>query len=216
MTGGQYNGTGPFGSGLCTNYCVPPKPDMNLTLQCEGVQETSCPTICDYTATPPHDVYASDKYTYKGHPESPSPNIDAIAQSILEGGSVTARFDVFEDFLHYSGGIYSHVAGSDKALGGHAIRLVGWGVENNTKYWKAANSWGSEWAEQGYFRVVRGSNEWSSLPSCSYVLATTLTYATQIDTCMLTCVSYHSRVRIRSGIEAGVFSSSTGATWGKK
>lgn len=30
-------------------------------------------------------------------------------------------------------GVYQHVSG--RALGGHAIRILGWGVENGTPYW---------------------------------------------------------------------------------
>lgn len=53
-------------------------------------------------------------------------------------GPVEAAFSVYEDFENYVGGIYHHVSG-DK-LGSHAVKLVGWGVENSTKYWTVANS----------------------------------------------------------------------------
>ncbi|KHJ99369.1 hypothetical protein OESDEN_00607 [Oesophagostomum dentatum] len=43
--------------------------------------------------------------------------------------------------------------------GGHAIKIIGWGVENGTKYWIIANSWNSDWGENGYFRMLRGTNE---------------------------------------------------------
>ena len=39
------------------------------------------------------------------------------------------------------------------------MRFVGWGVENGTKYWRIANSWNKYWGEDGYFRIVRGTNE---------------------------------------------------------
>ena len=35
--------------------------------------------------------------------------------------------------------VYQHV--KDSELGGHAIRVLGWGVENSTPYWLIANSW---------------------------------------------------------------------------
>merc|ERR1711870_122133 len=52
------------------------------------------------------------------------------------------------------GGIYHHVTGGQ--VGGHAVKVVGWGVESGTKYWKIANSWNPYWGEKGYFRIKFG------------------------------------------------------------
>ena len=65
-------------------------------------------------------------------------------------------FTVYEDFLAYKGGVYQHTTGS--ALGGHAIKILGWGVENGTKYWLCANSWNEDWGDKGFFKILRGSN----------------------------------------------------------
>ena len=66
---------------------------------------------------------------------------------ILSGGPVETAFTVYSDFELYTHGIYKHVSG--EAAGGHAVRMVGWGVDNGVKYWKIANSWnpqlGLEW-----------------------------------------------------------------------
>jgi len=72
-------------------------------------------------------------------------------------GPCEGAFTVYEDFLLYTGGIYKHTSGSVE--GGHAIRILGYGVENGTKYWLIANSWNEHWGEKGYFRIVRGVNE---------------------------------------------------------
>lgn len=55
-------------------------------------------------------------------------------------------------------GVYQHQYGW-WPLGGHAVRVVGWGVEKNVKYWHVANSWGRNWGENGYFKIRRGTNE---------------------------------------------------------
>nr|AAW27469.1 unknown [Schistosoma japonicum] len=86
-------------------------------------------------------------------------NAKAIQKEIMMNGPVEAAFDVYEDFLNYKSGIYRHVTGS--IVGGHAIRIIGWGVEKRTPYWLIANSWNEDWGEKGLFRIVRGRDECS-------------------------------------------------------
>merc|ERR1712241_838725 len=63
-------------------------------------------------------------------------------------------FTVYSDFENYAGGIYHHVSGMP--VGGHAVKVVGWGAENGVGYWKIANSWNPYWGEKGYFRIKFG------------------------------------------------------------
>lgn len=41
---------------------------------------------------------------------------------------------VYEDFINYASGVYHYTAG--RMVGGHAIKLVGWGhEEDGSLYW---------------------------------------------------------------------------------
>ena len=83
--------------------------------------------------------------------------VDAIKTELMTNGPIEVAFTVYEDFMTYKSGIYQHVEG--EMLGGHAVKLVGWGVEDGVEYWKIANSWNETWGENGYFRIILGRNE---------------------------------------------------------
>lgn len=40
----------------------------------------------------------------------------------------------------------------------HVVSVVGYGVQDGTKYWLVRNSWGHEYGDQGFFKVCRGVN----------------------------------------------------------
>ena len=73
----------------------------------------------------------------------------------MTNGTVTAAFTVYEDFLTYKSGVYSHQTGS--ALGGHAIKCIGWGTENDEDYWLCVNSWNNTWGDMGTFKILQGN-----------------------------------------------------------
>jgi cathepsin B len=166
VTGGQYKGTGPFGKGLCSSFSMPhchhhgpqgkdPYPAEG-TEGCPNQHSPQGPRSCDADAQAPHNNFQNDKYTFSGTIQSASGEED-IQKMIMSGGPVETAFTVYSDFENYAGGIYHHVSGS--MAGGHAVKMVGWGVENGQKYWKVANSWNPYWGEKGYFRIRRGNNE---------------------------------------------------------
>lgn len=84
-------------------------------------------------------------------------SVEQIQRDIMTNGPVEAGFHVYEDFMHYTSGVYSHVTGS--MMGGHAIKILGWGVENGVDYWLCANSWTTTWGDKGYFKIKRGTDE---------------------------------------------------------
>jgi len=84
----------------------------------------------------------------------------AMMQEIYKNGPITGMFFVHKSFLSYKSGVYK--AGlffKDPMLGGHAIKIMGWGTENGTPYWLVANSWNSDWGDNGFFKIERGTNQ---------------------------------------------------------
>merc|ERR1712194_899956 len=103
---------------------------------CPSEKSPKGPKKCDASAAAPHASYDTDKYSFNGTMIT-AKKMAAIQQAIMAGGPVETAFSVYDDFEDYAGGIYHHVTG--KFGGGHAVKFVGWGVENGTKYWKVAN-----------------------------------------------------------------------------
>jgi cathepsin B len=52
-------------------------------------------------------------------------NPDAIKLAIYNDGPISTGFSVYKDFMTYKSGVYKHVSGD--FLGGHAVKIVGWG-----------------------------------------------------------------------------------------
>jgi len=82
---------------------------------------------------------------------------DNIMNEIYKNGPVETAFSVYQDFIAYKSGVYKRT--SNVFLGGHAVKFLGWGVENGVKYWLVANSWNPNWGDNGTFKIQRGNNE---------------------------------------------------------
>jgi hypothetical protein len=86
--------------------------------------------------------------------ESVAPNELAIRSAIAQNKTVVCGIYIFESFESERTartGIVKMPDKSEKKLGGHAIRLCGYNVF--TKQYTAANSWGQEWGQNGYFQI---------------------------------------------------------------
>jgi cathepsin B len=88
---------------------------------------------------------------------SVGPSVEDIQTEIMTNGPVEVAFSVYADFLTYKSGVYKHTSGS--MLGGHAVKMLGWGTLAGADYWIVANSWNPDWGNQGYFYIARGTDE---------------------------------------------------------
>jgi len=112
----------------------------------------ACPTQC-HDGTPWAQAtryFAKQVYGVQG-------GVASYQAELQKNGPFEVMFQVYADFLQYTTGVYKHQSGG--YLGGHAVKILGWGVDNGTPYWTIANSWNEDWGEGGTFRILRGSNE---------------------------------------------------------
>jgi len=98
--------------------------------------------------------YSDDKH--KADSSYSIRGVKQIQTEIMTKGPVTAAFIVYSDFPSYKSGVYQHTEGTQ--LGGHAIKIIGWGVEDGVDYWTVVNSWNTAWGDNGTFKILRGSN----------------------------------------------------------
>lgn len=87
-------------------------------------------------------------------------NVLNIKDAIIKNGPVEVGMIIFYDFFSYTGGIYQH--NDNEVMGGHAVTIVGFGVDDGKDYWIVKNSWGSAWGENGYFRIYADDSNISS------------------------------------------------------
>jgi cathepsin B len=120
----------------------------------EGTKYPACTDVkqvdpkCDKKCSTKAIDYNSDKvkaassYSIRG--------VDSIKNDIMQYGTVTAAFTVYEDFVNYKSGVYRYVSG--KELGGHAVKIIGWGKD----HWICVNSWNETWGDNGLFKIAFG------------------------------------------------------------
>lgn len=82
-------------------------------------------------------------------------------KAMLEHGPLVAHMVVYEDLDYYESGVYEHVWG--ELSGGHVVSIHGW--DDAEGCWLAKNSWGTDWGEDGYFRIKYYASEIQSYAS---------------------------------------------------
>lgn len=92
--------------------------------------------------------------------------------ALVENGPVAVALMMTNDLLHYGGGIY-HYTGITNEFNpfeatDHAVLLVAYGEDSRTheKFWTLKNSWGSDYGDDGYFNIRRGTDE-NAVESCA-------------------------------------------------
>eukprot|EP00163_Fabomonas_tropica_P003534 TRINITY_DN13034_c0_g1_i1.p1 TRINITY_DN13034_c0_g1~~TRINITY_DN13034_c0_g1_i1.p1 ORF type:complete len:323 (+),score=66.91 TRINITY_DN13034_c0_g1_i1:38-970(+) len=124
-------------------------------------QDQPCQKKCTDPSVPFVKYYASN-HTHVGSFFEPTKaeNLLAIKEALTHG-PLTATFNVYGDFMDYNqGDIYEHKTGGYEGM--HTVMVVGYGNRNGTDYYIVQNSWGADWAGDGFFLIRAG------IDTCSF------------------------------------------------
>jgi len=91
---------------------------------------------------------------------------EKMMAEIYARGPISCGIDA-RPITKYTGGI---VTGPLNSGTDHVVSIVGWGTEDNKKYWIVRNSWGQYWGEDGYVRVEMGKNALSLESGCAWAV----------------------------------------------
>ena len=177
-------------TGMVTNQCLPYgliRYQRNL----KASNPVMCSSTCrDNSPLNPASIKLVDYRYFYGKD-------DNAIMIQLQSGPVVVGMTARGPFMNYECGIYCnevvHTASQCKIVGGkHAVEIVDYGTsDTGVDFWVVKNSWGSDWGEDGYFRIRRGdlcigkldvvflyassgisqgtSNEDTSVPTCSAI-----------------------------------------------
>ena len=133
-------------NGLCKPYYLP---ETELQL----VPSPGCRKACGPGASAAS--YAQDKLRISDFLYGKG--VGEMIAALNTYGSIAVTMTVYRDLYVYKSGVYTFTSGA--VVGGHAVRIVGYGTEAGVDYWLVANSWGAGWGENGFFKIRRGTNE---------------------------------------------------------
>jgi len=113
------------------------------------------------------DVYFADSdYGYIGGFYGASEEI-GMMEELVKNGPFVVALQVPRELFYYRRGIFrSRTTGESEEhwmKTNHAVTIVGYGTDRvnyakPVKYWIVKNTWGSRWGSNGFFKIVRGSN----------------------------------------------------------
>jgi len=76
----------------------------------------------------------------------------AIKNALMTYGPIPTYLFIYKDFMVHQRGIYRHTWG--QAIAPHMVTIVGY--NDDPGYWIVKNSWGTDWGEDGWFKIEYG------------------------------------------------------------
>eukprot|EP00753_Platysulcus_tardus_P008893 PLAT1687.1.p1 GENE.PLAT1687.1~~PLAT1687.1.p1 ORF type:complete len:548 (-),score=240.10 PLAT1687.1:74-1660(-) len=139
-----------------------------LTEECHRYSEDD--DSCDNTCPDAQRDMRSSSYYYIGGFYGACNEADMM-RDIYDHGPIVVALNAPSSLFYYTDGVYSgHMKEDEVAVDGnsrwektnHAVLAMGWGVLDGKKYWLIKNSWGPDWGQDGYFRLLRGEDNIAS------------------------------------------------------
>jgi len=139
--------------GTVTDDCIP-----------VTARDGACPTKCRDGSNITEDTRIRAKSVVSPWGKTADERVKAIQNEIMTNGPVIAGYFVYNDFRPFfeknPGGVYRRNKCANFTGVGHLVRIIGWGTSDSGEdYWLVANSWGTKWGDNGFFRIHRGNNE---------------------------------------------------------
>jgi C1A family cysteine protease len=135
---------------------------------------SKCSNVCDYTKNPKQ--YKVSHYGYIGGYYGATNEV-LMMKELRARGPIPGNIRVPYTFNYYKSGVFSESSITknadqlskttmvDRHLSWekveHSITIVGYGEEKGVKYWIGMNTWGSNWGDSGFFKILRGENDCS-------------------------------------------------------
>jgi len=104
----------------------------------------------------------------------PQNNQLALKEAVAFMGPVSVGIQADQPiFREYTGGIIKNNSCGTNV--DHGVLVVGYGEDEGIKYWLVKNSWGEEWGEKGYVRILREESE-NSIGICAIASSASFPY----------------------------------------
>lgn len=92
---------------------------------------------------------------------------EELKAMLAVNGPISVAIDVTDmgNLMYYKSGVFTDYSCSQDNVN-HAVLLVGYGVDKTgLPYWLIKNSWGTQFGDQGYFKIARNKNNMCGVAS---------------------------------------------------
>merc|ERR1711990_1115731 len=78
---------------------------------------------------------------------------------IMQQGPIVIPVRIYDEWLVYKSGVFSpsktgQMITKKRMPRLQMVKVIGWGVEDETPYWLFENSWGTDWGEGGFGKIA--------------------------------------------------------------